>query len=614
MLLAVIIFNFILLSLVPGDIADTLAGESGGASQEVMDDIRRTYGLDRPFHIQLATYVGKVLQGDLGTSYYFNLPVTELILGRVAPTLLLVVTALVLAILIGTLFGVIASRKPNKLFSHFVTVLALVGFSAPVFWTAFLLIVLFVAMLEIMPLSGLVDPTTPRGTLAWYLDVLHHLFLPVLSLSSIYLAAYSRLARASMMDVLGSDYIRTARAKGLGETTVTYKHALRNAVIRLSPSLGSSSHTFFRARSWWRQCSPGRGSVRLPSSRSCAATRRPSWASCFLGHDRHHRQSADRHRIPGRGPPHPFSAQRMTEYPTTKPDSAPGASEGSSEVVHIERPVVEFLRMYMRNWSAVVGLLVFTAIILAALFAPVILAVDPFEMVWMPFTPPGQDGYVLGTDNLGRDMLTAIVYGARATLVVGGSAAALTIFIGITIGSLAGYYRGWVDEVLMRITEFFQVLPPLLLAMVLVALFEPTLTTVAIAIGVVTWTGVARLARAEFMRIRELEFVKAARSIGSRDRRIIWRVILPNALPPLIVNAALTVGVAILFEAALSFLGLSDPNVMSWGKLIGDNRDYLLDAPWTVTVPGVAIFLTVLAVSLIGDGLNDAFNPRLRER
>lgn len=303
--------------------------------------------------------------------------------------------------------------------------------------------------------------------------------------------------------------------------------------------------------------------------------------------------------------------------PVPRAGPGPGAAapgSGAPLPDRIEHPLIEFLRMYVRNWSAVAGFAVFSAILFSALFAPLLVGGDPFEMVWMPFTPPGQDGFVLGTDNLGRDMLTAILYGARATLVVGASAATLTIVIGITIGSFAGYYRGWVDEVLMRITEFFQVLPPLLLAMVLVALFSPTLPTVAIAIGVVSWTGVARLARAEFMRIRELEFVKAARSIGSRNRRIIWRVILPNALPPLIVNSALTVGVAILFEAALSFLGLSDPNVMSWGKLIGDNRDYLLDAPWTVTIPGVAIFLTVLAISLIGDGLNDAFNPRLRER
>lgn len=231
LLLAVIIFNFILLSLVPGDIADTIAGESGGGSEEVMAEIRRSYGLDQPFYIQLGSYVARVAQGDLGMSYYFNQPVADLILERVGPTLLLVVTALLLAIFVGTLFGVIASKKPNGLFSHFVTILALVGFSAPVFWTAFLLIVLFVGILEIMPLSGLVNPTTPHGTLGWYLDVLHHLILPVLSLSSIYLATYSRLARASMMDVLGSDFIRTARAKGLGDLTITYKHALRNAVI-----------------------------------------------------------------------------------------------------------------------------------------------------------------------------------------------------------------------------------------------------------------------------------------------------------------------------------------------------------------------------------------------
>jgi peptide/nickel transport system permease protein len=241
----VIIFNFILLSLVPGDIADTIAGESGGGSEEAMADIRRTYGLDRPFYIQLGTYVGKVAQGDLGMSYYFNEPVIDLILERVGPTLLLVVTALVLAIFIGTLFGVIASKKPNGLFSHFVTILALVGFSAPVFWTAFLLIVLFVAMLEIMPLSGLANPTTLHGTFGWYLDVLHHLFLPVISLSSIYLAVYSRLARASMMDVLGSDFIRTARAKGLGDFAITYKHALRNAVIPVITIAGLQfSHIF----------------------------------------------------------------------------------------------------------------------------------------------------------------------------------------------------------------------------------------------------------------------------------------------------------------------------------------------------------------------------------
>ena len=291
-----------------------------------------------------------------------------------------------------------------------------------------------------------------------------------------------------------------------------------------------------------------------------------------------------------------------------------GQTATTATTVRVESPAREAWRMFIRNGSAITGLVVLALVVAGSLLGPLVHPVDPFDMVWAPLSPPGEEGFLLGTDYLGRDMLTSIVYGGQATLAVGASAAAITVVIGLTVGALAGFYRGWVDEALMRITEFFQVLPPLLLAMVLVMLFSPTLTTIAVAIGVVSWTSAARLTRAEFLRIRELEYVKAARSIGARNTRIILRVVLPNAAPPLIVSAALSVGVAILFEAGLSFLGLSDPNVMSWGYLIGSNRPYILDAWWAVTFPGVAIFLTVLAVSLIGDGLNDALNPKLRQR
>lgn len=284
------------------------------------------------------------------------------------------------------------------------------------------------------------------------------------------------------------------------------------------------------------------------------------------------------------------------------------------EIIKVESPAREAWRMFIGNSSAIAGLVIFGLVILTTFIGPLIYTVDPFEIVWAPLSAPGEEGFLLGTDYLGRDLVAGILIGGQATLAVGAAAAALTITIGITVGALAGYYRGWVDEALMRITEFFQVLPPLLLAMVLVMLFQPTLFTIAFAIGIVSWTSAARLTRAEFLRIRELEYVKAARSISSSNARIIWRVILPNAAPPLIVSAALSVGTAILFEAGLSFLGLSDANVMSWGKLIGDNRPAILAAWWPVTFPGIAIFLTVLAVSLIGDGLNDALNPKLRRR
>lgn len=277
-------------------------------------------------------------------------------------------------------------------------------------------------------------------------------------------------------------------------------------------------------------------------------------------------------------------------------------------------PSAQAWRMFRQNHAAVLGLGIIVLIVLTALIGPYVYSVPPRDMVWMPLTPPGQSEYVLGTDYLGRDLLAGLINGARVTLSVGFAAALLTVAIGIGIGALAGFFGGRVDNILMRVTEFFQVLPNLLFAMVVVMLFGANLLNISIAIGIVSWTSTARLTRAEFMRIREMDFVKAERSIGAGNGRLIWRVILPNAAPPLIVVSALSIGTAILFEAGLSFLGLSDPNTTSWGRMIGDNRPYILDSPWGVTFPGLCIFLTVLAISLIGDGMNDAFNPKLRER
>ena len=280
----------------------------------------------------------------------------------------------------------------------------------------------------------------------------------------------------------------------------------------------------------------------------------------------------------------------------------------------VRSPLAETVEMFMKNHAAVVALVVLVAIVIGALVGPTLYPTDPFEMVWAPFSPMGAEGFLFGTDYLGRDLLAMTINGARVSLAIGLAAAFMSVFIGITIGALAGFYRGWVEEVLMRFTEFFQVLPTLLFSMVIVALFGASLVTVTIAIGVVSWTAVARITRAEFLRIRELEYVMAARASGAGNLKIMLGVILPNALPPIIVQAALMVGTAILFEAGLSFLGLTDPNVVSWGQIIGSNRPYILDASWTVTIPGLAIFVTVLAISLVGDGLNDALNPKLRAR
>ena len=278
------------------------------------------------------------------------------------------------------------------------------------------------------------------------------------------------------------------------------------------------------------------------------------------------------------------------------------------------KPVREIFQTFLKSYSAVTGLTILIGIAVMGFIGPFFYPTDPFDMVWMPFSPPGADGFLLGTDYLGRDILSQIINGARVSIAIGFSAALVSCFIGVGIGSFAGFYGGWVEETLMRITEFFQVLPTLLFAMVIVALFGSSVLSITLAIGAVSWASVARITRSEFLRIKELDFVLASRSSGSNNMALIFRVILPNAAAPIIVQSALLVGAAITFEAGLAFLGLSDPNVVSWGQVIGSNRVYILDATYTVTFPGVAIFITVLAISLVGDGLNDALNPKLRSR
>ena len=232
LLVAVVVLNFTLITIAPGDVADSIAGDMGGADAEVLAEIRARYGLDQPFIAQLWNYLSKVAVLDLGYSYFYNAPVTELILQRLPATLLLVFSSQILAIALGMLLGVMAARKPNSLTNLIVTFLSLFGFAAPVFWTGILLIILFVSVWPVFPVGGMMSASLIGA--AWYeqwINIAYHLVLPMVTLASIYLALYSRLTRASMQEVLGSDYVRTARAKGLGESTVVLVHVLRNSMI-----------------------------------------------------------------------------------------------------------------------------------------------------------------------------------------------------------------------------------------------------------------------------------------------------------------------------------------------------------------------------------------------
>ena len=273
---------------------------------------------------------------------------------------------------------------------------------------------------------------------------------------------------------------------------------------------------------------------------------------------------------------------------------------------------MNLLKRYLRNPAAVVGLLLLLAVVAGALGAGWAYPRNPLSLAGRPLQWPGDSTrFLLGTDQVGRDIAAQILHGARISLGIGVVATAIAAGIGLVLGAVAGFYGGWIDDLLMRVTEAFQILPNFLLLLVLVAVFGSDIRTVVLSIGIVSWPPVARLTRSQFLALRHGEFVQAARSLGVGDFKLIFREILPNALPPVIVYASVIMAVAILLESALAFLNLSDPNVPSWGNLIGAGRGVIRVQWYVSAIPGVAILLTVLGISLVGQGLNDALNPRL---
>ncbi len=271
-----------------------------------------------------------------------------------------------------------------------------------------------------------------------------------------------------------------------------------------------------------------------------------------------------------------------------------------------------FWPRFRKSPTAVFGLGVLAAIIALAIVGPFLYGMDPWKMATTPFQWPGDDpAHPLGSDNAGRDVLAGLIHGARVSLTIGVVAASAAVFIGVVVGAVAGYFRGFIDDALMRFTEVFQTIPHFLLVIVLVALLQPSTPIICAAIAIVSWPPVARLVRGQFLTLRQRAFVESCVVIGMSTPRIIFTQILPNCIAPIIVTGSIMVASAILIEAGLSFLGLGDPNSMSWGAMIGFGRQSLRTAWYLALIPGLAIQLTVLAISFVSEGLNDALNPRL---
>ncbi len=285
-------------------------------------------------------------------------------------------------------------------------------------------------------------------------------------------------------------------------------------------------------------------------------------------------------------------------------------------VVFVNAPVNRrALRQFVRNPAGLAGLVILLLTVAMAVVAPWLFPGDPLDMVASPLLAPFSDAaWPLGTDAMGRYLAAGIFHGARVSLLIGLGATLIGLLLGTLVGSLSGYFGGSVDYLLMRITTLFQTMPAFLLVIIILAISTPTVTLITLSIGATTWPTIARLVRAEFRTLRGSDFVLAARCQGFSSAHIIFREMLPNALPAIVVTSSVMVASAILMEAALSFLGLGDPNVVSWGFLIGSGREMLRTAWYLTAEPGVALVVTLLGLNLLGDALNDAFNPRLSDQ
>lgn len=296
---------------------------------------------------------------------------------------------------------------------------------------------------------------------------------------------------------------------------------------------------------------------------------------------------------------------------TTRIPLLPGSSTPAAQAGYLPPVSHSPLRRLLRTPAALTGSLLLLLVLAMAASAGWLFPGDPLDMVAEPFLRPGADpAWLLGTDMLGRDLLAGIFHGARVSLLIAAVSTALALLLGVTGGLLAGYYGGWLDAALMRVTEFFQTIPSFLFALAIVAVAQPTRWSIAVAIGVTAWPGLARLVRAEALRLRHGEMVRASVALGASDAHILLRDILPNAAAPILVSASLMVATAILTESSLAFLGLGDPNAASWGNMVGAGREVLRTDWYITTIPGLAIVVTVLALNLLGDGLADVLDPR----
>ncbi len=691
MLIGVSIAAFLLLHALPGDPARAILGQR--ATEENVRAFREREGLNDPLPKQYANWVSKVAEGDLGTGHRTNRPVVDELKERVPATIELTAFAMFFACVVGISLGILAAIRPRTIWDFICLAFALVGVSMPIFWLGFLVQKGLAGELGLFPFGArldiakwptfysetgfyLIDAAFVYQNVELTLDILHHLMLPSMVLATVPMALIARMTRSNMLEVLGQDYIRTARAKGLAPKPVVLRHAMRNALIPVITAIGTQfgyllggavlTETIFSWPGVGRyvieaidvlDAKPLQASVMLVALVFIVVNLLTDLSYAVIDPRLRHGAGKTSDAVAGVGWVK-FAPWAMAGLPWvallcvgiwhSTGRSETGAawavvlalvgievlavvafvvSRGllgqiasslwdsiSTTAAHLGTNTKEFARFLRRHKPALAGVTLILLMVTAALGAQWIAPYDPMEGL-QQYNLPASGDHWLGTDSQGRDLFSRLVWGARYTLLVALAATLLSLVLGTLVGALAGYFGGAVDSFFMRCIDFMMSFPSFLLAVVTVAVLGKSLENLIWAVGVVGIPLFARQVRAEVLRVKALEYVESARALGFGQVRVLLRTVLPNCLSPIIVLGTLGMGSAILDVAGLAFLGLGgDPFVPEWGLILKHGWEESSKGAFQVVVAGLCILGTVLGFNLLGDGLRDWLDPRTRQR
>ncbi len=591
------VISFFIITLTPGS-PYPWGDLNPKISAAVKANFRKQFHLDDPLWKQYVNNMHDLFTGQL-VSIKDGRPVLTRIGETLPATLALNFTSIVISLSFGLVIGVWSARTARRWPDTALSIFTFALLALPSFWVSYLVIIWLTRWFGTPILGTHSFGVDFPNAFSEFLDYAWHLALPATILALGGIAMQSRYVRASMLESFSEDYIRTARAKGLDERTVSYKHALRNSLrplitgigLLLPALLGGSViiEAIFAYPGIGRLGLPGGDGARLPASR------------CAQFHYR---------RARARGQPHRRRALRDRRSTCPPRMSTGDLSPG-------RRMIRRFFRDPVGNISFWVIVVFFVVALVFWIFSVtgVNFPMNPDATnVSRKLMAPNAVNW-LGTDNLGRDVLTRMLHGSYISLTVGFVAVAVSLLIGVVVGAVSGFFGGWIDNVLMRIVDSIMCFPTFFLILSAVAIVGPSLLNVIIVIGLVSWTGTARLVRAEFLTLRESQYVIAAKNLGQRAFPIIFRHILPNAAAPIFVTAVLGIPDAILTEAGLSYLGFGvQPPTPTWGNIIADGRSYILDAWWLILFPGLAIFFAALAFFLAGDALRRSAGSKAETR